>query len=310
MRFLRSRAKFTLFTLLIVATLVFTASEIVLRVAFGLGSPALLNEHSKIEYFFAPDQNIRRFGNSIIYNNHAMRSHENLADKHRPRVLVFGDSVVNGGAPTDQKAIATEILQTRLHAYKPNAFVGNVSAGSWGPANVRAWIEEFGDFDADFVLFVFSSHDWKDVPTFEPLDNKTHPTESPILAIQEALFRYLLPRVFRDRKGETEHNARKPSTNASLDVSWLADWAANKRRKPCVILHRTVTEIEQAIDPLSWEISALFAKKEIPLVVAEYSDISNAKAAFRDNIHLNEQGQILLEKAMMTCLLKIGADKF
>jgi hypothetical protein len=75
------------------------------------------------------------------------------------RVIAFGDSVLNGGSLSDQSSIATTL------ASDSETFYGNVSAGSWGPANMLAWIDEYGLLDAEVAIILISSHDLYD-PAF------------------------------------------------------------------------------------------------------------------------------------------------
>jgi hypothetical protein len=151
----------------------FLAAESFCRFYLGLGDPPLSMADPRIEYLFKPNQNCRRFGNTIRYNAWSMRSDDfpaRKADPNEYRVMVFGDSVVNGGALTDQSKLATMILQERLRAdLKRPVIVGNISAGSWGPPNMLAYAQKFGLFDADVVVVVLSSHDYADVPTFTPV---------------------------------------------------------------------------------------------------------------------------------------------
>ncbi len=72
--------------------------------------------------------------------------------------------------------------------------VGNISAGSWGPGNWLAYAEEYGFFDADVIVLVISSHDIEDNPTYQKLNQYTHPTRRPIFALWEGLVRS--PRLF------------------------------------------------------------------------------------------------------------------
>ena len=60
------------------------------------------------------------------------------------RVICFVDSVLNGGSLTDQKDLATTLLEKKLKEVTPDAYVGNISAGSWGPGNWRAYADEYG----------------------------------------------------------------------------------------------------------------------------------------------------------------------
>jgi len=104
----------------------------------GLGDPPLTVRDPEIEYMFAPNQDVRRFGNRVAYNAWSMRSDPVAPRKPHPRefrMLVMGDSVINGGALTDQTRLATTLAQARLSSSDHPAFVGNVSAGSWGPEN-------------------------------------------------------------------------------------------------------------------------------------------------------------------------------
>ena len=106
--------------------------------------------------------------------------------------MVFGDSVLNGGAQTDHEALATSVLARDLSvAWQTPVVVGHISVGSWGPGNWLAYAREYGWFDADAVVLVMSSHDTADNPTFAPLNPNTHPTEWPWTAVGEGVTRYL-----------------------------------------------------------------------------------------------------------------------
>lgn len=134
---------------------------------------------------FAPDQEVYRFGNLQAYNAQGMRSPPMETVFQPRRILVFGDSVLNGGNLTDQSELGTTL------ATSDDLFFGNVSAGSWGPANMHAWFREFGSMGADTAIIVVSSHDLSDLPSFEPLDPTTHPMQPPLSALTEAFTRYI-----------------------------------------------------------------------------------------------------------------------
>ena len=100
------------------------------RTGLGMGTPPLYVADPLTEYRLKPSQQLRRFGNRIEVNQFSMRS--SALKQQRPaqqqRVLVFGDSVVWGGAVLDQDLIATDLLA------QPGLIeVGNVAAPSWGP---------------------------------------------------------------------------------------------------------------------------------------------------------------------------------
>jgi lysophospholipase L1-like esterase len=175
--------------------------ELFARFYLGLGDPPLSQADPQIEYLFKPNQDCRRFGNRIKYNQYSMRSEDFPAHKSRPdelRVLVIGDSVVNGGVMTDQSQLATTLLEQKLAAdLKRPVVVGNISAGSWGPPNELAYLKRYGLFDADVVVIVLSSHDYVDVPTFEPVVgvHPSYPDHRPLLALWDGFQRYVLPRI-------------------------------------------------------------------------------------------------------------------
>src|SRR4051812_31320898 len=83
----------------------FIALELVARLKFGLGNPPLLMSDPEIEYLFRPSQTVHRFGNLLHYNAYSQRSDDYPEHKSSPdemRILMIGDSVINGGAQTDQ----------------------------------------------------------------------------------------------------------------------------------------------------------------------------------------------------------------
>ena len=179
---------------LLLALAVIVSGELFCRVVLGLANPPLYVADPQIEYMMKPDQDVRRFGNHVFVNHWGMRSPEISQHKQNSdeiRVLIFGDSVVNGGSETDQSLLATTQMQQRLQATigRP-VVVGNISAGSWGPGNWLAYAKRYGFFDADILVLVVNSGDFADNPTFEPLKS-SHPTQKPLFALQEAVFRYL-----------------------------------------------------------------------------------------------------------------------
>lgn len=196
------------------------------RFGLGLGDPPLTVRDPQIDYIFAPSRTYSRFGNQITYNAFSMRADDVAPTKQDPdelRVLVMGDSVINGGALTDDVDLATRIAQARLakELDRP-VWVGNVSAGSWGPGNLLAYTHKYGWFDADMVLIVLSSHDIADVPDFEPDLGPDFPSETPLLALEEGMSRYL-PRY-----------AEVYFQEISQHLPQLASWSQEASAKPVV----------------------------------------------------------------------------
>jgi hypothetical protein len=282
------------------ALVLFACVEAVARFGLGLGTPPLSVAHPKIEYMFAPDQDLQRFGNRQLYNELGMRS-PGLDEVSAPRrVLVMGDSVVNGGSLTDHAMLATTLLSD------DQVFFGNVSAGSWGPANLAAWLGELGHQGADTAVIVLSSHDFGDIPNFEALDPNTHPTRAPILAIQELITRYLprfIPSFLTAPVAEDQLEETLPEVGRD-GVRRLLDALANAGLKVCLVQHLTETELSSTPESGWAEIGRMFQARTYPIVQLS-ERIAREQAAgrspFRDDIHLNDLGQATLAEAVKDC---------
>lgn len=81
--------------LFLVLALMGIAGELFARFALDLGTPPLWVTNDRVEYMFRPNQDLHRFGNRIKINAYGMRSEELPLDD-TDKVLVFGDSVLNG----------------------------------------------------------------------------------------------------------------------------------------------------------------------------------------------------------------------
>jgi hypothetical protein len=172
---------------------VLLAGEWIARHGLGLGTPPLYVADALTEYRLKPNQSLDRFGNRIEVNAFSMRAapFPPTRSPETRRVLVFGDSVVWGGAVLDQSLIATEVLR---QGGIPE--VGNVAAPSWGPGNWLGWARRYGFLQATDVVLVISSHDAADNPSPTPFTgNPNHPLHPPASALAEGVEIYLLPRL-------------------------------------------------------------------------------------------------------------------
>jgi hypothetical protein len=106
-------------------------------------------------YRVAPNQNIRRFGNRVRINQFSMRN-DPITPERSPqtlRILMLGDSLVNGMVWTDQDQTLTALVQQKLtESDQISTAIGvngsvpqhievlNVAAGSWAPRNELAYL--------------------------------------------------------------------------------------------------------------------------------------------------------------------------
>jgi hypothetical protein len=292
---------------LIPTLLIVFAGEAVARYFLGLGTPPLSLAHDRIEYMFAPNQDVLRFGNRQLYNEYGMRS-EQLEDwGDARRVLVFGDSVLNGGNLTDHSALGTTLA---TNATVDTVFA-NVSAGSWGPGNVLGYVQTFGLFEADTAILVLSSHDAGDPPTFQPLDPTTHPTERPVSALLEAWTRYVpryLPEalngiLFPSPSTPPDAENREFGLQGIDALPLLLARLAEDRVEACVVLHSTRSELQENGGDEFEPIDSLLATFTVPTVKMRdiWVERGSFNDAFRDDIHINELGQEVLAAALVRC---------
>lgn len=267
-----------------------------LRKSFGFCDSPLCLASSDYEYICAPNQDRYRFGNHIHYNSYSQRSEE--PDSTKFIVLGCGDSVINGGVPTDQEDIATTLSSV------DDVQILNISAGSWGPDNCAGYLKKFGLFNAGAIFLVVSSHDAHDIMDFKPIVgvHPSFPDKQYSSAYVELWDRYVKPRIMSvalDPDQQVNANSgickgEGPINPGFSQIKRLADEAGIKL---IVYLHPEIVEIEegrfnsQGEEILKWA-------KENDIEVTTGFENGETKDDFRDNIHLNAAGQKKLSRWM------------
>jgi hypothetical protein len=295
------------------------AGELFARFYLGLGDPPLSQADPQIEYLFKPDQDCHRFGHHIHYNHYSMRSEDFPPHKSQPnelRVMVVGDSVVNGGALTDQSEIATSIMEKKLaEDLKRPVVVGNISAGSWGPPNELAYLKRYGLFDADVLVIVVSSHDYADVPTFEPVvGTRAYPDHKPLLALWEGFDRYVLPKFSKKKEANegfvaTTAPAKEEDVRACMTaIRDMIEMGRSAGAKVIVAQH--LERAEKLASPLRGHevIKAEVIKDGItPVELGKAYEAARAKGEqpYRDAIHPNPVGQRVMADTLVKAIEEV-----
>ena len=274
----------------------FVVGELLLRVLWGFGTIPLYIESKQYEYIFAPNQEMTRFGVHFYVNSYSQRSKE--PDANKKIVLGLGDSVINGGAQTDNDSLATSIVSASTE-YQ----MLNISAGSWGPDNCAAYLKEQGLFDAKAIFVVLSSHDANDLMDFTPTVgvHKSYPKENYLLATFEVLDRYIIPRIFKTK--ETLNPDEKVLKGIDKGSDWNRGWdelkeIAKQADIPLIlILHAEQSEWEVGeYNDKGKMIEQWAVENEIKLI----KDITFLKKEnYRDQIHINASGQRVLANMMI-----------
>ena len=299
-----------LFWLLAGALTLVAGLELFARFGLGLGTPPLSQLHPRIEYLFQPNQDVQRFGNRVLINAYSMRTPDFALVKPEDelRVMIFGDSVLNGGNLTDHAALATTLLGQRLAETEGRpVVVGNISAGSWGPGNWLAYAKKYGFFDADVVVLLISSHDVADNPTFAPLNPNTHPQQTPPLALVEGITRYL-PRYLPSWGGPQVQSDSQPAASDEDSPTAIREGLADLRAflklaqeevpRVLVVQHPDRQELTTRKAQPGFAMIRTLAVDLGVEVISAFPAMSEALAEgenpYRDNIHINEDGQALL----------------
>ena len=261
---------------------------------------------------YKPNQDVYRFGNHFIVNQYGMRTSPFSIKKANGefRIMIFGDSVLNGGSHTDHDALATTILQKRLGEEQQNVVVGNISAKSWGPGNWYAYASEYGFFEADLVVLVVSSHDHADNPTFQPLNENKHPTDGPASAFIEVFTRYLpryLPQIGAGEAGTERGHFEAGSNDQEVrkglkDLRGFLKLAKNNSIHVLVVQHLEKSELNKSTASYgSQRIKQTVESIGIPSISLEpyfHRSMQDGRNPYRDNIHPNQIGQQLIANAI------------
>ena len=284
---------------LLIIVLITGIIELALRLIWGFGTPVLYSASQDYEYIYAPDQDVRRYGNHILTNSLGMRSPEPQPDDSI-RILYLGDSVINGGTLTSQDNLASNLMAeslSKMSGKKVNVL--NISAGSWGPDNAAAFIKKHGTFNAKAMVMVFSSHDAFDNMDFEPVvDRNIHyPGHNPKSAISEVFLRYLMPH-FGNIFGVSEYSSEKLMINKQRTVfnsGWndLREIAEKNSIPLIVVLHAEEAEVENGkYNRYGLRILDSLQMHHVTYITDLTAGIN--KNYYRDFIHLNDAGQKFL----------------
>lgn len=300
---LRRRA-YVLFFIILIG---FVTSELVARYRLGLGDPPLVVADPDMAYVFAPSRTYIRFGNVIHYNAFSMRSDDfpqHKSNANERRVLFIGNSIINGGALTDQSHLATTLLQQRLRStLNRNVWVGNVSAGGWGPESEWAYAKRYGFFDADLVVIVLTDGDYHNIRQYLAGTDPNFPTKRPALAVEEAFIRYLpqylrIPKFGDDGFHREEAFTAEEKDRATFALRQLVIAARTTGAQVFLVQHvmqhnpdRRSFDVLRAI---AENCGASFISLESAFRTAQQQGIS----VYRDSIHPNDNGQELIANVL------------
>ncbi|MCR9016486.1 hypothetical protein [Aquiflexum gelatinilyticum] len=290
---------FKYFFLLLIVSII--SVELILR-WYGLHDLPTYREDVDYEYIHHPNQKRMVYRNYFFTNSFGMRSGD--IDNSKRKILLIGDSVINGGNRNSNEQLASTIIQSNLG---DSIQVLNVSSGSWGPDNGMQFIKKHGGFDAQLICLVFNSHDAGDVMDFKPTVNinPVKPGKNDKFALMAFSRRFLLPKIKTGLNNNYEEKEYILKETSELNPGWkfFLEYCVAKRIPLIVYLHAERNEWKKRKYNAEGEKIINFCKenniklvKDIDVLKEEY---------FSDGIHLNKDGQKMIADILSPIIEKI-----
>ncbi len=282
--------------------------ELALRWGWGLGNPPLLQADPAMGYRFRPNQDLQRFGNRIRYNRYSQRSAALLPrSPERVRILLTGDSVLNGGARSDQSETIDAYMTAQWAAAGQAVETLNASASSWGIGNQLGYLETFGLFDSDLLIVTIGAHDLVQPTSTSELVGRhpSYPNRKPWLALQEAWTRYAWPRLqlawwrWRSRPTLAPPPEAEQAAQFRDNMQSLAAIVKLARAREIPLLVVYLPDLVEvwgvAVEsPYKAELLAQLQRWAVPVADAEtaweYRLWREVEPFYRDSVHLTREG--------------------
>ncbi|MBD2102073.1 SGNH/GDSL hydrolase family protein [Leptolyngbya sp. FACHB-261] len=277
----------------------------------GLGNPLIYLADEKIGYLLAPNQKVKRSGARIEINQYSMRGGPISPSKPAGtlRLLMLGDSIINGNWWTDQPNILSELLRTQLQPLTAQPVeVLNASANSWGPRNELAYLQRFGTFEADMLILVINTDDLFGIQP-SPLivgNDRNYPARRPPAAVAELWSRYLLkPKA----KVDLSLLYKEPGDRVGFNLSAIEAIVQQAPANFLLVMTPLLRELGQP-GPRDYELKARERLAELVDMLGisflDFLPIFNSEPEpnrlYRDHIHLSPLGNQQLINYLVTRL--------
>ena len=272
--------------------------EMLLRL-LGLGNPPLYLADEAMGYRLAPNQVLRRFGNRMVINQYSMRSGPVALPRPQQtwRILLIGDSIVNGNWWTPQDRTLSALVANQLASQATPIEVLNASANSWGPRNQLAYLRRFGTFDAQQVLLVLNTDDLFGARpnSLQVGRDRSYPNHRPGLALLEVAQRLRKPVPIPGLNAVHQEGGDRVGQNlAAVEQMHQLVQASNGR----LLLAMTPLKREVLNGPRDYEMTArrrlqeLARARQLPYLdfLKDFQAYGETDALYRDHIHLSPAG--------------------
>jgi hypothetical protein len=144
---------FYLIIIIFIISLPIFFTEMYLK-SIGLGDPIVYDENYVYGYAPRPNQKKKRLKNSsVTINDVGLRSLKNWGpNKHKKKIIFFGDSVTYGGSYIDDKEIFSHLTCVKINL--PDFICGNAGVNAYGIFNI-VYRSKYDQRIADEYIRVF-----------------------------------------------------------------------------------------------------------------------------------------------------------
>lgn len=327
-----------IFSIILGVIIILFGLEIALRLTIGFHNPLLYLADPEIGYLLAPNQQVRRFRNRVVINEYSMRSPSLVNPKQGLRILLLGDSVLNGSWWTDQADTISEVIRRNLQVTpffkeargnqlrqnspkspEKNTLdieILNASANGWSPRNLLAYVQKFGFFQSDILVLLLNTDDlFGTAPTSIPVGSddvqgdRYYPRRKPALAIAEAAVRLFVP--YTPPPVMAQVNAEEGDRVGFNLTALEAIYQITQTEKSQLIISLTPLWHEVSAQPKDYEILArerlgkFIQDRSIPYLdfLPIFQNHPAPKTLYRDQIHLTSLGNNLVSTEISKLLV-------
>lgn len=190
----------------------------------------------------------------------------------------------------------------------------NASANSWGLRNELAYLQRFGNFQAQVIVLLINTDDlFAPAPTSLPVGrDRNYPDHKPPLAIIEFLQRYLIK---QKPIPELEAVQKEPGDRVGINLETIAkiqNFAQENNSKFILAMTPLFREIGEP-GPRDYEIVGRKRlsdfTKEQPInyidFLPQFNSIDNPESLYHDSIHLNLKGNHFVSEVIELSVSKL-----
>jgi hypothetical protein len=283
--------------------LAFASIELVLR-WLDVADPPTFQFNLLFGYLMHPDQSASTRGHRFRINNAGLRGADiNSRMVGERRVVFVGDSITYGGGRIpDDDLFATRVAEALSVMRDERVTAVNVSAPGWGIQNMAAYIGANGVFEAEVVVWVLPSTDFRRHKT--SLEDFAYPRTRPRSRLIYAALSWL----------STVSNQGRPPTEAEYSTVPGADiLEANLRALDSTLLTLRTAGIQLVVAVLPDEAGY----RNLANDVQRFKAVADANGAvfvdlepvfrmqqdlhlFEDGVHLTSRGHEFVANAILS----------